>query len=87
MNCVWLPSADPLSSVGIEASALTWYQQGFRQALLEAYTSLIADDMAAQPWSRIQKAGLHKVTFAWAGATEQGKPHYYRFQGPTLLVE
>ncbi len=80
-------SIDPLSPVGIEASALSSYQQSLLQALLEAYTSLMADDIAAERWSRIQKTGLDKVTFAWAGATERGKPHYYRVQGPTFLIE
>jgi len=25
--------------------------------------------------------------FAWAGATEPGQRHYFRVQGPTLLIE
>jgi hypothetical protein len=78
---------DPLSPVGIEASALSSDQQGLLQALLETYTSLMADDIAAERWSRIRKTGLDKVSFAWAGSTEHGKPHYYRVQGPTFLVE
>ena len=28
--------------------------------------------------------GLH---FAWAGGPEPGQPHYYRVQGPRLLIE
>lgn len=80
-------SIDPLSPVGIEASALSPYQQTLLQALLEAYTSLMADNIAVERWNRIQETGFDKVTFAWAGATEQGKPHYYRVQGPTFLVE
>jgi hypothetical protein len=27
------------------------------------------------------------VHFAWAGPTAPGKPHYYRLQGPRLLLE
>ena len=27
------------------------------------------------------------VHFAWAGFPERGKPHYYRVQGPSFLVE
>jgi hypothetical protein len=30
---------------------------------------------------------LDAVHLAWAGSTEPGKPHYYRLQGPRLLVE
>jgi hypothetical protein len=35
----------------------------------------------------VRKAGLDRITFAWAGALERGKPHYYRVQGPTFLIE
>jgi hypothetical protein len=27
------------------------------------------------------------VHIAWAGSTEPGAPHYYRVQGPRLLIE
>src|SRR6185312_4639749 len=27
------------------------------------------------------------LSFAWAGDTEPGAPHYYRVQGPRLLLE
>ena len=49
------------------------------------FTKLFADDMLKQ----IQKAGLENLRFAWAGYTEPGigKPHYYRIQGPTILIE
>jgi hypothetical protein len=49
------------------------------------YTKLFADDMLKE----IEAAGLDKLRFAWAGFTEPGlgKPHYYRIQGPTLIIE
>jgi Protein of unknown function (DUF3500) len=52
---------------------------------IHRYTKLFADDMLKQ----IQSAGMNKLMFAWAGATETGigHPHYYRIQGPTLLIE
>ena len=27
------------------------------------------------------------LSFAWAGSTEPGQRHYFRIQGPTLLIE
>jgi hypothetical protein len=30
---------------------------------------------------------LNAVHFAWAGPTVPGEPHYYRLQGPQLLIE
>lgn len=49
------------------------------------YTKLFADDMLKQ----IQQAGLEKITFSWAGASQPGPghPHYYRVQGPTFIIE
>jgi hypothetical protein len=32
-------------------------------------------------------AALDRVHFAWAGGVERGVPHYYRVQGPRLLIE
>lgn len=49
------------------------------------FTKLFADDMLKE----IQQAGLDQLRFAWAGYTEPGigKPHYYRIQGPTVIIE
>ncbi len=52
---------------------------------INRYTRLFADKMLKE----IEKAGLNNLTFAWAGATEPmiGKAHYYRIQGPTIIIE
>lgn len=52
---------------------------------IHRYTKLFADGMLKQ----IQAAGINKLMFAWAGSTEPGigHPHYYRIQGPTLIIE
>jgi len=36
---------------------------------------------------RIQLAGVENLAFAWAGSLEPGAGHYYRIQGPMLLIE
>jgi hypothetical protein len=78
---------EPLSPVGIRASELSSSQQALLRNVLTAYTSLMADDIAAARWARLDRAGFEKITFAWAGGTEPGVRHYYRVQGPTLLIE
>lgn len=35
----------------------------------------------------LDDAVLDQVFFAWAGPTDEGQPHYYRMQGPNLLIE
>ena len=78
---------DPLSPIGIKASAMTKPQRDRLMALIDVYVGLMAPDVAADRLERLKKAGLDNIAFAWAGETEKGKKHYYRVQGPTFLVE
>jgi Protein of unknown function (DUF3500) len=76
-----------LSPAGIAAAALKPAQRELLTKILDAYTSQMADDIAAERMAKIKQAGLDKITFAWAGPVERGRQHYYRVQGPTFLVE
>lgn len=78
---------EPLSPVGLRASSMSVQQRALLQSLLDAYTSLMAADIAAQRMARLRAAGLDHLTFAWAGEIERGKKHYYRVQGPTFVIE
>jgi len=78
---------DPLSPIGIKASALSKPQRDKLMQLIDVYTGLMVPDLAAERLERLRKAGLENIAFAWAGETEKGKKHYYRLQGPTFLVE
>jgi hypothetical protein len=78
---------DPLSPAGIPASALTASQRALLTKLIGVYTGYMADDIAADRLTRIEKAGSDRVAFAWAGPLERGQKHYYRVQGPTFLIE
>jgi len=80
-------TVDPLSPIGIKASALTKPQRELLMSLIDVYAGLMAADVAAERMDRLKKAGLDNIAFAWAGETEKGKKHYYRLQGPTFLVE
>jgi hypothetical protein len=55
--------------------------------VIDAYSSTMAADVAAERAKKIQDAGVDKIRFAWAGETERGKKHYYRVQGATFLIE
>jgi hypothetical protein len=78
---------DPLSPVGIPASALTAGQRALLKQLVDVYAGFMADDIAADRLARIEQAGWDRVAFAWAGPLERGQKHYYRVQGPTFLIE
>jgi hypothetical protein len=80
-------TVDPLSPIGIKASAMTKAQRDRLMALIDVYVGLMAPDVAADRMDRLKKAGIDNIAFAWAGDTGKGKRHYYRLQGPTFLVE
>jgi hypothetical protein len=78
---------DPLSPAGIAASAMSAKQRDLLMAVINTYTSSMADDIASERLAQLEAAGLEKITFAWAGESERGRKHYYRIQGPTFLIE
>ena len=80
-------TTNPLSPGGIAASAMTPKQRELLMQLIEVYTSQMSPDLAADRQAELKKAGVEKITFAWAGPVEPGQRHYYRVQGPTFLVE
>lgn len=76
---------DPLSPDGISDADLTPAQKENLDQVIHEYLFRIRPDIAEERWEQIKKEG--KVHFAWAGERERGKPHYYRVQGPTFLLE
>jgi hypothetical protein len=81
------PEVGPLASEGVRASALNGVQRALLMDIVEAYTSVMADEIAALRWERIREAGTDGITFAWAGGTLRGEVSYFRVQGPTFLIE
>jgi Protein of unknown function (DUF3500) len=77
----------PLPEQGVAYGGMGSQQQALLTKLIEAYTSNMEADLAAERIARIKGAGMDKVRFAWLGETEKGKKHYYSVQGPTFLIE
>lgn len=70
---------------GVSAHDLDADQRKLLRALLGTYFDRVPDGLSPLPaWD---EAALDAVHFAWAGPTEAGAPHYYRLQGPRLLIE
>ena len=80
-------TVDPLSPVGVKAAALTAGQRDLLMTVINSYTSIMADDIAADRMASIDAAGHGEIGFVWAGPTARGAQHYYRVQGPTFLIE
>lgn len=77
----------PLETVGISASNLNSNQQALIMEVIHKYLDTLPDLVAAPHLDRLQAAGFENITFAWAGPLEAQRPHYYRLQGPTFLLE
>ncbi|KQT94342.1 hypothetical protein ASG49_05495 [Marmoricola sp. Leaf446] len=70
---------------GVAGHLLDRSQRELLHALLGTYFDRVPEGVSPLP--SYDAAALDDVHFAWAGPTEPGEPHYYRLQGPRLLVE
>ena len=68
---------------GLAAAELSAGQRDLLRAMLATYLGRAPDGMAPD----LDEAALDAVHLAWAGPTGLGQPHYYRLQGPRLLIE
>jgi hypothetical protein len=55
--------------------------------LVAAFAGRLPAEVAAAEMARVDAAGPENLAFAWAGSTAAGERHYYRVQGPDLLIE
>ena len=72
---------------GLPGHALRPGQRDELAALVAAFAARLPDDVAAAQLRRIEHAGWENLAFAWAGGTSPGERHYFRVQGPVLLIE
>jgi Protein of unknown function (DUF3500) len=71
---------------GVPAANFNAEQRDMLRALLATYLDR-APAGVSPLHSYNDEAALDAVHFAWAGGTAPGEPHYYRLQGPRLLIE
>jgi hypothetical protein len=77
----------PLEPVGIAASRLDERQRAQLLRVVEAYAGAFEPGLARARMERVRAGGIEDIRFGWAGATQPGRPHYYRIQGPRFLIE
>ena len=70
---------------GVPGSDLDTGQRELLHALLGTYFDRVPD--SASPLAAYDDVALDSVHVAWCGSLEPGAPHYYRLQGPRLLIE
>jgi hypothetical protein len=71
---------------GLPAAKLGAGQRELLRALLATYLGRVPDGLSPRAAYAAEEA-LDEVHLAWAGSTVPGQPHYYRLQGPRLLIE
>ena len=72
---------------GLAAAAMTAAQRDLLMKLVRVHIGRIRKELADQDLARIERAGIEKIHFEWAGGLKPGEPHHYLIQGPTFLVE
>jgi hypothetical protein len=78
---------EPLERVGVPTSDLPSAAQRRVLEILRTYLANHPQAMAGETLARIERAGIGRTRFGWAGSTRPGRPQYYRLQGPTFLLE
>jgi hypothetical protein len=79
--------AKTLDPAGMSYAAMTPAQRRLLEQLIDVYLGRVAPELAKSRLEALQKAGMDKIMFGWAGVTDVGGPHYYRVQGPSFLIE
>ncbi|MCK5468914.1 MAG: DUF3500 domain-containing protein, partial [Cyclobacteriaceae bacterium] len=72
---------------GISYTTLNENQKETFMKLLNVYIDNYELGFSKTLRDKIIKAGLENLYFAWAGGLKRGIGHYYRIQGPMLLIE
>ncbi|WP_406150783.1 DUF3500 domain-containing protein [Streptomyces sp. NBC_01012] len=71
---------------GVPGAELDTPQRELLRALLGTYLDRVPPGVSPQP-RYDDPSALDAVHLAWAGSTAAGEAHYYRLQGPRLLIE
>jgi len=81
------PHVSPLESVGILLSDMDNDQKNLVNKIMVAYLSSMPQRLANMRMKLVATEDKNEIRFGWAGGLEKGKPHYYRIQGKTFLIE
>jgi Protein of unknown function (DUF3500) len=76
-----------LAPKGLAGRDMSATQRQLMRQIVAAYVSRLPDELGQAEMARYTEDALKGLTFTWAGSAERGAPHYYRIQGPRLLVE
>ncbi|MGC1241281.1 MAG: DUF3500 domain-containing protein [Chryseosolibacter sp.] len=72
---------------GLAYTEMNDQQKKLLMQLLNVYVKNYQLGFSKRLMDKVEKAGIDSLTFAWAGSLQPGAGHYYRIQGPMLLIE
>ncbi len=81
------PRARPLDAAGLAFAEMDAAQQAQVLKLIGVFADHLETELAQARLARVRAAPLESIRVGWAGSTEPRKPHYFRIQGATFLIE
>jgi hypothetical protein len=72
---------------GLAAASMSAGQHEILKALLDTYVGRMPDEVADRERAKVTGPSFEALHLAWAGSQDPGRGHYYRIQGPRLLIE
>lgn len=78
------PRVGDLEPAGVTPAQLDRASRGLLVGLVRYYLDRLHSDLADDEFDALDLERLH---FAWEGSAKRGEGHYYRIQGPELLIE
>lgn len=78
------PRAVPSEPVGVTPAQLSRPARELLYDIVRLYLDRVRHELADREFARIDRERLH---FSWEGSPRRGDGHYYRVQGPELLIE
>lgn len=72
---------------GITVGELNAEQKEIVKYIIREFVFNLEYEKAVIEYNKILKAGIDKIYFAWIGAKEENKLHYFMLNGPTFLIE
>ena len=82
-----LPQVPESSARGLPAEMMNELQKKKLVALLESYYRRLTPDLSRRKLETLKGEGLERIHFSWAGPTLPSVGHYYRIEGPSILIE
>lgn len=77
----------PAGDGGLSAAEMTESQRGELLSVIAAYAGMMRGELAGSELERIQADGLENLRFQWRGGNDPSERHYYRIDGPSVVIE